>query len=219
MSLQFTCAGDIQNRLFALKMHGAFPDLDSYYTSLHPVLKVDSLAGTREEVTQQFKILLVAAHYSGRLLEVPPTCHFPDIDRTRPIYSSFPVSRLSKAVGVPLVEPGYTSHAMMHLQSRESATHLTTAELGDEDPEEQVVLAEGEGAVPDIEAMGLEVEEENMEPAPDVALMAASELGKLSLHRRTHPQLTSKQQTCATAIPFLTSCIDSFPTPTAPRAS
>ena len=164
-------------------MLGAYPNLASYYTSLHPILKIDTLSGTRAEVVQQFKILLTAARYSSRSIEVPSSCYFTDIARARPIYSCFPVSRLGKILGVPILEPGYTVHALRHISARSSSdpsSDSNSVQTREEDAEDQIILADGEGVVAEVEAQELTVEEENEEMAPDTALLAASELGEFS---------------------------------------
>lgn len=61
VSLQLSCAGDIQNRIFVAQSLGYFPDLNGYYTKPRSLLKIDELRGTVAEVVQQMKILLTVA--------------------------------------------------------------------------------------------------------------------------------------------------------------
>ncbi|BGP31664.1 hypothetical protein JCM10296v2_003438 [Rhodotorula toruloides] len=122
--VHMTCGDDTLTKVFVAKAQGFWGDVDGYYTQPPPLLTVDHLSGTTEDVGQLMKILLTAAHYSNRTLLPPTHATFLDIPSstssssahsTRQIYSSFPIPHIAEALGVGIVEPRYKGLAAREL--------------------------------------------------------------------------------------------------------
>ncbi|GAA6038369.1 hypothetical protein JCM8097_007614 [Rhodosporidiobolus ruineniae] len=116
---QLSCAGDALYRDYISKVKGLHLDLQSYYSSPHPLLQIPAMVGTREELTQLLKVAIMAAKLTGRSLLPPPTVTFLDVlssatnePTTLPIYAAFPLPYLSRALSFSLVEPSYPAHAL-----------------------------------------------------------------------------------------------------------
>ncbi|KAM0748571.1 hypothetical protein T439DRAFT_358457 [Meredithblackwellia eburnea MCA 4105] len=111
--LHLTCGDDAVTKTYVGKAQGFFLDVDGYYENPPPVLTVDESAfvGTREDVEQLLKVVLLIAHYTNRTF-VPPTTGTVLPDFVRPIYSLFPLAHISAAFGIPIVEPNYIQHVV-----------------------------------------------------------------------------------------------------------
>ncbi|BGP47753.1 hypothetical protein JCM10450v2_003618 [Rhodotorula kratochvilovae] len=121
--LHMTCGDDTLTKVFVSKTQGFWSDIDGYYSNPPPLLTVDHLSGSQDDVEQLFKILLTAAHYTSRALLPPTHATFLDLPssspstshQTRRIYSSFPVPHIAEALHVPVVEPRYPAWAAREL--------------------------------------------------------------------------------------------------------
>lgn len=101
---------------------------------------------------------------------MPAFATFTDLDLVRPIWSSFPVSRLSKTVGVTIVEPGFTSHSIQHL----ALTPQEPAVISEEAP--KTLLGEEE-MVASVEDPDFGLEDENDDEGIVASLQSSAELG------------------------------------------
>ncbi|GAA6050270.1 hypothetical protein JCM3770_002763 [Rhodotorula araucariae] len=121
--LHMTCGDDTLTKVFVSKTQGFWGDIDGYYSEPPPLLTVDHLSGSQDDLQQLFKILLTAAHYTSRALLPPTHVTFLDLPsssnstshQTRRIYSSFPVPHIAEALHVPIVEPQYRAWAAREL--------------------------------------------------------------------------------------------------------
>ncbi|GAA5969901.1 hypothetical protein JCM11641_008079 [Rhodosporidiobolus odoratus] len=121
-----TCCDDAWVKLFVAKTEGFWNDLDSYYSRPPPLLSIDHLSATQSDLQQLFRILLTAAHYSGRALTLPSHATILDLPLSpttppvRATYSTFPLSQLASQptaspLNVTILESGYVQHAMSSL--------------------------------------------------------------------------------------------------------
>ncbi|GEM07604.1 salivary gland secretion 1 [Rhodotorula toruloides] len=121
--VHMTCGDDTLTKVFVAKAQGFWGDVDGYYSQPPPLLTVEHLTATSEDVKQLMKILLTAAHYSNRTILPPSHATFLDVPSTttssahstRRIYSSFPIPHLGEALGVGIVEPRYLALAAREL--------------------------------------------------------------------------------------------------------
>ncbi|GAA6039861.1 hypothetical protein JCM8097_006767 [Rhodosporidiobolus ruineniae] len=114
LSQHVTCGDDTLTKAYFAKAQGFWSDVEGYYTNPPPLLHIDHFSGPREDLLQLFKILVVAAHYTGRAVLPPSHSTFtdlsssvPELSHARPIYSSFPIPHISEAFQVEIVEPRY----------------------------------------------------------------------------------------------------------------
>ncbi|CEQ40294.1 SPOSA6832_01899 [Sporobolomyces salmonicolor] len=116
--VHMTCGDDTLTKVFVAKAQGFWSDVNRYYTDPPPLMSIDHLSGNKNDLVQLVKILLVAAHYSGRSILPPSHATISDISspsQIRRIYSAFPLPHLSDALGVEIVEPMYPSLATREL--------------------------------------------------------------------------------------------------------
>ncbi|GAA6002306.1 uncharacterized protein JCM10292_006593 [Rhodotorula paludigena] len=128
LMLHSTCADDIPVKLFLPKVQGFWMDLDDYYSQPAPILSVDIMSGTQEDLTQLFKVVLAGAYYAGRAVMLPGQSTVMDLANTtltptpiRLAQQTFPLSQLAmpdSPLGVRVVEPEYVDHAVRHLMGR-----------------------------------------------------------------------------------------------------
>ncbi|GAA6012900.1 hypothetical protein JCM10207_008370 [Rhodosporidiobolus poonsookiae] len=118
ISVHLTCGDDTLTKVFVAKAQGFWSDVDGYYTRPPPLLTIDHLSGSEDDLLQLVKILLVAAHYTGRALLPPSHATFTSLPSspsspppTRRIFSAFPLPHLSAATRVEIVEPRYVALA------------------------------------------------------------------------------------------------------------
>ncbi|KAH8920188.1 hypothetical protein BT69DRAFT_1336709 [Atractiella rhizophila] len=135
--LHMTCADDNNMKDYVAGSSGYWQDVSARY-SLPPLLLTSpSFIGSREQIVQQVKILLAAAHYSGRSF-LPPTHGFmtdlypPEVgnpmDAMRYSFSLFPLHELSDVLGeVNITELSYIEHAQSTLL-RNALTYPLNAE-------------------------------------------------------------------------------------------
>lgn len=121
--LHMTCADDSWLKLFVPKSEGFWTDVDEYYSQPPALLSIHTLSGPREDLVQQWRILMGAAYYSERALSLPSYSVVTDLRNgtaIRDTYSTFPLSHVAGAgkdsnLGVEIVESDYAAHATAHL--------------------------------------------------------------------------------------------------------
>ncbi|GAA5898452.1 hypothetical protein JCM5296_000436 [Sporobolomyces johnsonii] len=116
--LHMTCADDSWVKLYVAKTEGFWTDLDGYYSQPPPLVSLEFLSGTRAEIEQLFRLLLAAAHYSGRAVLPPDHATITDLPSApfvRDAYSTFPLAHIQQALNITMLEPDYVEHASSQL--------------------------------------------------------------------------------------------------------
>ncbi|GAA6031693.1 hypothetical protein JCM8097_001937 [Rhodosporidiobolus ruineniae] len=121
--LHSTCCDDGYVKNWVAKEEGFWSDLDGYYTQPPPLLSIEHLSASQDDLKQLFRILVAAAHYTNRTLTLPPrstVLSLPFSSSPSPVratYSTFPLAHLSSTpgLGVNVVESRYVEHATAHL--------------------------------------------------------------------------------------------------------
>lgn len=70
--LHTTCADDIGMKLYVAKVEGYWQDVDGYYTGPRKLISIEHLAGSREDVAQLFRTLLMLRYTTRIMLVVFP---------------------------------------------------------------------------------------------------------------------------------------------------
>lgn len=121
--LHMTCADDSWIKLFVAKSEGFWTDVDEYYSRPPRLLSINTLAGSPDDLVQQWRILVGAAYYSERALSLPAYSAISGLREgttIRDTYSTFPLSHVAGSgkdsnLGVAIVESDYVTHATAHL--------------------------------------------------------------------------------------------------------
>ncbi|KAL8291977.1 hypothetical protein RQP46_001443 [Phenoliferia psychrophenolica] len=126
--LHMTCGDNQPIKDYISKAQGYWGDVNGYYSDPPKLLSTNHFVGSVRDLTKLVQIFLAIAHYTGRAFMPPATVVFTDLETestslgkkpsgqmVRQVYAAFPFGHLGAALGVDIVEPDYTEHAVRHL--------------------------------------------------------------------------------------------------------
>ncbi|KDE05061.1 hypothetical protein MVLG_04502 [Microbotryum lychnidis-dioicae p1A1 Lamole] len=126
VSFHMTCGDDAPTKVYTAKAQGFWADVPKgYYTTPSRLVTIDPLVGTKDELTQLVKIVLMVSKYTQRAFEPPAFAVFTDLQeldsigrevkRSKRINSAFPLPHLEQNLGVRIVEPTYAKNVVKFL--------------------------------------------------------------------------------------------------------
>ncbi|SCV67230.1 BQ2448_5876 [Microbotryum intermedium] len=136
VAFHMTCGDDGLTKVYSAKTQGFWADvLKGYYTASSRLLTIAPLVGTKNDLTQLLKIVLMASKYTDRAWQPPSFATFldlqeldsqgRDVKRVKRINSAFPLPHLEQALGVRIVEPTYAKNVVKFLVGGGSTQNRT----------------------------------------------------------------------------------------------
>lgn len=131
-----TCGDDGPTKIYSAKAQGFWSDVPKgYYTSPSRLVTIDPLVGTKDDLTQLLKIVLMVSKYTNRAFQPPSFATFTDLQeldsqgrdvkKVKRINSAFPLPHLEQALGVRIVEPMYAKNVVKFLVGGGSTQNRT----------------------------------------------------------------------------------------------